>query len=317
MDHFLSMDAFVRVAEVGSFAEVARQLNVSKSVITTRVQQLEEYVGVPLFHRSTRKVVISEIGQAYYEECAQLVSKANEVVDQMRRFRGSPTGVLRIHGIPGLILGHMAPFLNKFSQDHPGITYDFVVNDLVIDPVKEGFDCALQIFSPISDGLVQKKLFPVRRVFCASPGYLEMHEPILHPLNLETHHLGLYSRYPTKDKWVFADAFERVEMELKPFVRTNAVHFLKELAIEGAAVVCLPTIVAAKEILAGNLVPILRSYEMPPYWLSAVYPKTQRNSIKLKLFLERFSAEFATGAPWDLELVARDLLPAMRGVEFQ
>lgn len=314
MDHFLSMDAFVRVAEVGSFAEVARQLNVSKSVVTTRIQQLEEFVGVPLFHRSTRNVRLSEVGEVYYDECSNLVAKANEVVDHMRQFRGSPTGVLRVHGIPGFVLGHMADFLLKFKAKNPGITFDFVVNDLVIDPVKEGFDCALQIFAPISEELIQKKLFPVRRVFCASQAYLDANTPILHPLDLVQHPLGLYSRYPTKDKWSFDDGYELVETELKPMIRTNAVHFLKEIAMASGAVVCLPTIVAAKEILAGNLVPVLRGYQMPHYWLSAVYPKTQRNSIKLKLFLEQVSEEFAESPPWDMDLVAKGYLPAMPDV---
>lgn len=315
MDHFLSMDAFVRVAEVGSFVEVARQLNVSKSVITTRVQQLEEFVGAPLFHRSTRNVRLSEIGEAYFDECAQVVAHANQVVDQMRQFKASPTGILRIHAIPGLVLGHMAGSLLRFQEQHPSINFDFVVNDLVIDPVKEGFDCALQIFAPISEDLVQKKLFPIRRVFCASPAYLESHAPIVHPLNLQEHKLGLYSRYPTKDKWVFDDGFERMELELKPHVRSNSVHFLKDIAIESGAVVCLPTIVAATEIMAGRLVPVLRGYRLPFYWLSAVFPKTQRNSIKVRLFLDHIIRDFAASPPWDIELVKAGHLPAMPDVD--
>ena len=91
MDRFQSIDAFVRVAEATSFVEVSRQLGVSKSVVTSRVQQLEEFVGASLFHRSTRSVRLSEIGQVYYRECADLISRANELVDQMRESRGSPT----------------------------------------------------------------------------------------------------------------------------------------------------------------------------------------------------------------------------------
>ena len=309
MDHFLSMDAFVRVAEVGSFAEVARQLNVSKSVITTRVQQLEEFVGTPLFHRSTRTVRLSEVGETYYHECAELISRANEVFDQMRKFRGSPAGTLRIHGLPGLVLGHMAVFLQRFREQYPGITFDFVVNDAVVDPVREGFDCALQIFAPISEDLIQKEIFQVRRIFCAAPSYLQAHGPIKHPLELPRHPLGLYSRYPTKDRWVFSDGLEKFEMELKPTLRSNAVHLLKDYALAGGAVVCLPTLVAATEIVAGRLVPVLTDYEMAPYALSAVYPKTQRNSIKLRLFIDQLISDFSDCPPWDRELVTNGFLP--------
>ena len=179
MDTFQSIDAFVRVAEAKSFVEVARQMAVSKSVITTRVQQLEEYVGAPLFHRSTRHVGLSEIGEVYFRECADLISRANELVDQMRETRGSPTGTLRVHALPGFVLGHMAHLLNRFQDRYPGIAIDLVVNDVVVDPVKEGFDCALQIFPPASEDLIERRLFPVRRIFCASPSYLDEHPPML------------------------------------------------------------------------------------------------------------------------------------------
>lgn len=311
MDYFNCMDAFVRVAEVGSFTEVARQLDVSKSVVTTRIKQLEDYVGVPLFHRSTRNVSLSEVGQSYYEECAQLIARANEIVEEMRNAKNSPTGLLRVHGLPGLVLGHMAGFLCRFSAKYPGICFDFVVNDMVIDPVKEGFDCALQIFSPISEDLVQRKLFPVRRIFCASPAYLEKHAPILHPLDLQRHDLGLYSRYPSRDRWIFEDAYEAVDVELVPKFKSNSVHFLKEIALEDMAVVCLPTVVCAQEIIKGSLIPLLKGYRIPPYWLSAVYPKTQRNATRLKLFLDHLVLDFPHDPPWDLELVARAKLPAV------
>ena len=311
MDHYLSIDAFVRVAEVGSFVEVARQLNVSKSVITTRIQQLEECVGAPLFHRSTRSVRLSEVGATYYHECAQLVVRSNQIVDQMRQFRSSPTGSLRVHGIPGFVLGHLTDFLLRFHRQHPAIHFDFVVNDLVIDPIKEGFDCALQIFAPISEELIQKKLFPVRRLFCASPAYLDTHPPILHPTDLELHHLGVYSRYPTKDKWIFDNGSEQVKMDIKPIFRSNSVHFLKEIALSAGAVVCIPTIVAAQEFLAGRLLPVLPDYRLSIYWLSAVYPKTQRNSIKLRLFLDQLNQEFSGNPPWDVELVKLGYMTSM------
>src|SRR5437870_5401956 len=169
MDRFLSIEAFVRVADTQSFAEAARQMRVAKSVITTRVQQLEDFVGAPLFHRTTRNVRLSEIGSAYYRECAELVGRANALVDDMRTMKGSPTGLLRVHALPGFVLGHLAKLLREFQERYPGIVLDLVVNDAVIDPVKEGYDCALQIFPASSEELVARHLFPVRRIFCASP----------------------------------------------------------------------------------------------------------------------------------------------------
>lgn len=308
MDYFNCLDAFVRVAEVGNFAEVSRQLGVSRSVITTRIKQLESHVGVPLFHRSTRSVSLSQVGQSYYDECAQLVARANEIVDGMRSARRSPSGLLRVHGLPGLVLGHMAGFLREFSERYPGIYFDFVVNDAIVDPVKEGFDCALQLFAPISEDLVQRKLFPVHRLFCASPAYLSGHASIDHPLDLQEHTLGLYSRYPIKDKWLFEKACERVDVCLSPTFKSNSIHFLKEIALENMGVVCLPSFVCSKEILAGTLAPVLGEYWLSSYWLSAVYPKTQRNSVRLKLFLDELTLAFPSPPSWDIELASKTLL---------
>ena len=299
MDTFQSIDAFVRVAEAQSFADVARQLGVSKSVITSRVQQLEEFVGAPLFHRTTRHVRLSEIGELFHKECAELIARANGLVDQMRESRVAPTGTLRIHALPGFVLGHMAHLLSQFQNLYPGIAIDLTVNDAVVDPVKEGFDCALQIFPPASEDLIERRLFPVRRIFCASPSYLAAHGAIAQPEDLQSHRLGLYSRYPSRDRWVFTGTDRQVILDLKPSLRTNSVHMLRDYAIDGGGVVCIPTIVAAEAIAAGQLELLLDDFHLSHFWFSAVYPKTQRNMYKLRLFLDHITQSFSETPPWD------------------
>ncbi|MFM7760210.1 MAG: LysR family transcriptional regulator [Burkholderiaceae bacterium] len=299
MDTFQSIDAFVRVAEASSFADVARQLGVSKSVITSRVQQLEEFVGAPLFHRTTRHVRLSEIGELFHKECADLIARANGLVDQMRDSRVAPTGTLRIHALPGFVLGHMAHLLNEFQNAYPGIAIDLTVNDAVVDPVKEGFDCALQIFPPASEELIERRLFQVRRVFCAAPDYLAQHPLIQQPEDLLHHRLGLYSRYPSRDRWIFNGTARQVILDLKPALRTNSVHMLRDYAIDGGGVVCIPTIVAADAVADGQLSLLLPDFQLSHFWFSAVYPKTQRNMFKLRLFLDHITRSFSEIPPWD------------------
>lgn len=89
MDRFLSIEAFVRVAETRSFAEAARQLGVTNSVVTHRVQQLERFIEAPLFHRSTRHVRLSEVGETYYKQCAHAVGMLSDLTDQMRGLRAT------------------------------------------------------------------------------------------------------------------------------------------------------------------------------------------------------------------------------------
>jgi DNA-binding transcriptional LysR family regulator len=308
MDRFLAIDAFVRVAETQSFAQAARQLRLSRSVVTARIQQLEAFVGAPLFHRSTRSVRLSDLGQAFLRDCSELVSRTNDVVDQMREVTTSPVGRLRVHALPGFVLGHLAHVLQDFQSRHPQIVLELIVNDAVIDPAKEGFDCALQIFPPRSEELVSRRLFPVRRVLCASPAYLQREGRPQTPHDLLGRRLGWYSGYPTRERLAFHGPGDPVSLELKPVLLTNSVHLLHEYALENAGIVCVPTLVASASVLSGQLQLVLPEYVLSSFWLSVFYPSAMRSAIKLKLFLDVLYRSFCEVPPWDAALLQRGLL---------
>lgn len=309
MDRLQNIETFVRVAQTQSFAEAARQLRVAKSVVTTRVKQLEDYVGAPLFHRSTRVVRLSEVGQAFLRDCTELVGRANDIVDQMRDVQAKPAGTLRVHALTGLVLGHFALLLREFQTAYPDIRLDLIVSDAVVDPVKAGVDCALQIFPAASTELISRPLFPVRRVFCATPRYLAAHGAPQDPRDLHGHKLGLYSGYPTRDRWAFHHGGTQLSVYLSAALLTNSVHLLREYALEHAGIVCLPTLVAGDAILRGDLQVVLPQHQLSSFWLSAVYAGTSRNAYKLRLFIEHLTAQFTRVPPWDAALVARSLLP--------
>ena len=310
MDRFSAIDTFVRVAESRSFAEAARQMRLSRSVVTARIKQLETFVGAPLFHRNTRNVRLSELGLTFLRDCAELVGRTNEVVDQMREVTTSPSGRLRVHALPGFVLGHLAHVLQEFQGRYPQIVLEMIVNDAAIDPVKEGFDCALQIFPPRSEELISKKLFPVRRVFCASPEYLKRHGTPRLPRDLKGHRIGWYSGYPTRERLAFHGPGPVVSLEMKPVLLTNSVHLLREYALEHAGIVCVPTLVASEAVLSGALKLVLPEHLLSSFWLSVFYPTTARSALKLKLFLETLDKSFAGMPPWDRALIDRGLLPA-------
>lgn len=309
MDRFLSIQAFVRVAETESFAEAARQLGVAKSVVTMRIKQLEQFIDAPLFHRTTRSVKLSEIGAEYYKECADLVARMDGLTDQMREIRSSPTGVLKLNVLPGFALGHLSRVLHEYQDQYPDITLDIFVNDRVIDPVEKGFDVALQIFEPASDALIARRIFPVRRLFLATPEYIARHGMPRRPEELLRHRLGVYDGYPTRNHWQFRRGNRRIDIDLPAQLRTNSVHLLKEHALEHAAIVCIPTIAASDDILAGRLTPVLYGYRLSSFWLTAVYPVTHRYSVKVKLFVDFIQRRFAGEPHWDSVLIRNGFLP--------
>jgi len=309
MDRLQNIETFVRVAQTQSFAEAARQLRVAKSVVTTRIKQLEDYLGGPLFHRSTRVVRLSELGQAYLRDCTELVGRANDIVDQMRDVRGKPAGTLRVHALTGFVVGHFGALLRDFQDRYPEIRLEIMVSDAVVDPVQAGVDCALQIFPAASTELISRPLFPVRRVFCATPQYLAANPAPQDPRDLHHHKLGLYSGYPTRDRWTFHRDGGELTTYLSAALLTNSVHLLREYALEHAGIVCVPTLVAGDEIRDGRLQVVLPAYQLSSFWLSAVYAGTSRNAFKLNLFMEHVVNAFGRVPPWDKALIERSVLP--------
>ncbi|MFC5695877.1 LysR family transcriptional regulator [Pseudomonas sp. GCM10022186] len=304
MDRLLSIEAFVRVAETGNFARAAQQLGVTRSVISHRIQQLEDYISAPLFHRSTRHVRLSEVGETYYKECADMVAGFNSLTEQMRDLRAKPTGKLRVQMLPGFAIGHFGRLLAEFTELYPDIEVDVIVNDRVVDPIEEGFDLAFQMFPPLAESLIERKLFSVRRLFCASPDYLERHGAPAVPADLQGHKVALYEGYPSRNRWVF-NGIDQVELNLTGQVRSNSVHLLRDYALTGTCVVCLPTLVASDDLLAGRLVPVLTDYSLTSFNFSAVYPATQRRALKVRSLIEFLVERISDEPEWDRPLLER------------
>ena len=314
MNRLQGIESFVRVAQLRSFSAAAKQLGVAKSVVSSRIQQLEEEVGMLLLLRNTRVVTLSEAGQAFYDECEPLVTRANEAVDRARELSGTPSGLLRVHVLPGFALGFFGGMVGRFQEQYPGITLDLVISDTIVDPVREGYDCTLQIFEPVSDSLVARRLVPWRGVFCAAPIYLAQHDIPKQPADLREHRLGLYSGYPTRDYWAFRNGTYQEKLQLHANLRTNSVHLLREYACGGYGIAYIPTCVASADLLSGNLKVVLPAHEMPIFWLSAVFAASQRGRLNLRLFLDALAVDSSQDPPWDRELFDRGLITRSRTV---
>ncbi len=301
MDIYLSIEAFVRAAEAGNFANAARQIGVAKSVITTRVQQLEEHLGVSLFHRSSRAVKLSEIGVSYYTDCQNLIDQMQALTQRSRDTCTAVSGVLRIAALNGFALQQLPGVIETFRKNHPSVDFDIFANDQVVDPVQEGFDIVLQIFPAASDSLIERRLFRMRGVFAAAPEYLASHPPILHPDDLCQYDFACYRYYPWR-RWSLNNASQHTEVTLTPALRSNSVHLVQEFARRGMGIAYLPTMVACDDLLDGRLVRILPDYETDTPYFSAVYPTSHRGTAKVKLFLDLLSSTFSMEPEWDRRL---------------
>lgn len=309
MDRFLCLQAFVRVAETRCFADAARQLNVAPPVITQRVNQLEEYMQAALFHRSTRSVQLSEAGTTFLEESSEIVARMDSLLEHMRALKGTPDGCLRLQVVPGFGLDYLADFMTEY----PNIEIDISADDGPVNPVDRGYDISLQIYRPGVETLIERPLFPVRRVFCASAEYLAANSAPKTPADLAQHCVGTYSGYVKQERWNFQLGNEEYSIMLRPKFRSNSIHMLRQFVSAGRGITCLPTLACWKEILSGELTILLPEYELPMLELLAIYSTTQRGALKVQLFLDFIARRYSENQPWDEALRTRGLLVSESG----
>ena len=145
MDRIAAMQAFVHVVEAGSFVRAAGRLGASTSSTSRLVADLESHLGARLLNRTTRKLSLTETGQAYYERCVQLLADLGEAEAAAGASASAPTGRLKLTCPFNLLVQPIGPALAEFNRHHPKVTFDVTVADRVIDLVEEGFDLAVRI----------------------------------------------------------------------------------------------------------------------------------------------------------------------------
>lgn len=303
MDKLQCMEAFVRVAESGSFIKASEQLGVTRSVISNRIQQLENFIKAPLFHRSTRSVRLSDIGEKYYRECSNLIKQFEILADEMAHSTSKMQGRLRIHMAPGFAIDYFGHLLSIFLKEYPELNIDIVVNDRIIDPIAEGFDIVFQMFPPTGESLIERKLFNVNRVLCCTPEYLKNIEHIKVPEQLKELPIGYYSGYPTRNKIQYLKDGQFQEMGISIHVLSSSVHLLRDFALSNGGVVCIPTLVAHKYLMNRQLTTLLPDYPLVNYGLRAVFPANSKNLSKIRKLLDFLLSLLETIPSWDNELI--------------
>ena len=184
MDGIENLRTFVAVADAQSLSGAARHLGIAASVATKRIDQLERKVRTRLFTRSTRRVRLTEFGARYLSPARRLIHDYDEVLAGMSRSLQQIEGNLRIKVPTPLAVGHMAEVLAKFQQQFPLLSLDIVLAERAVNPLEEGFDIAIHGLPDSFPGVIDEPLFPLHRLVCASPAYLERRPAPKHPREL-------------------------------------------------------------------------------------------------------------------------------------
>jgi DNA-binding transcriptional LysR family regulator len=286
MDKFIEMQAFVAVADAGTFVKAADALDVSKAAVSRYVADLESRLGVRLLHRTTRRLSLTPEGEVFLARCRELLGGVDEAEADITSRSGEASGLLRINVPFSFGLLHLAPLWPQFMAQHPNVTLDVTLADRVVDLVEEGFDMAVRIARLPNSSLVSRPLTSTRLVLCASPAYLQARGQPSHPVELASHDVLTYSLFSMGDQWEFTGADGVVAVKVTPRMRTNSGDTCRAAALRHQGIVLQPSFLVGPDLLAGTLVEVMPAWRSIELGVYAVYPSRKFVSPKVRLMIE-------------------------------
>lgn len=301
MNRFENMETFIKVVESGSISGAAERLDVAKSAVSRRLKELEEYLGVQLFHRTTRRLNLTDTGRTFYHQSVRILEDLLEAELATSQAHAELQGSLRVALPLSFGTTHLGPAIIDFLQQHPNIEFDLDFNDREVDIIQEGFDLAIRIARLPDSSLIARKLAPIQQVICASPGYLEQYGTPGSPYELREHQCLVYNLLHEPETWTFTDnSKQAIKVKIKPRIRASVGEYLRDAAVNGQGIVYIPAFIVYREIEQGALVPLLRNYSARRFDAYAIYPQTRHLSHRVRAFVD-FLVDRFNGVPyWDL-----------------
>jgi DNA-binding transcriptional LysR family regulator len=297
MDRLTSMATFVKVVESGGFSAAARALEISPSMVTTHVQWLEDRLGVRLLNRNTRMVSLTEVGQAYYERCQQILADADDADRVAQALQATPRGMLRLNtsvAIPPFL----APVIAEFVTLYPDISVSMTMTDQMLDLVEEGFDLAVGNMPVPDSSLIARRVATYRFVVCGAPSYLAKRGTPRQLADLAHHNCLIFSRSGWGNEWRFAGAQGEQSVPVSGNLSANSANALRLAAVHGQGLAMAPGFLFADDIKSGRLIPVLTEFSRSEHAINVIYPHRRHLSAKVRSFIDLLTRRFHEDPFW-------------------
>jgi DNA-binding transcriptional LysR family regulator len=295
MENLADIAVFVQVVRSGSFTGAAEHLELSKAVVSKYVSRLEKRLGARLLHRTTRRLTLTEAGEALFGRSAGALSELEDAEKDIAQLAGAPRGRLRVTAPTYFGSVSLAPLLKDFIRRYPEITLELELDDRLVDMVKERFDVAVRISSAPDSTLVARRLAASPLVIVASPAYFRRQGAPEAPADLSAHACLGYSVARMPNEWRFRGPKGRwIGVTIQSRLYCNNDFALKQAALDGAGIGLFPRFFVARELADGRLVQALPAYGMPLLSISAVYASRRQLPPKVRAFVD-FVAERLPG----------------------
>ncbi len=288
------MGTFVAVVQAGGFSAAAATLGVSKSTVSKQVRALEDRLGSRLLDRTTRSVRLTNVGAAFYEQCAQAVSAAEEAELAVTQMQPTPCGRLRVTAPISFGQRFVVDVVGDYLTYYPEVGVDLDLSDRTTNIIDEGYDLAIRIGRLPDASLIAQHPADPRPAPVGPPTYLAERGTPETPADLGTHDCLLYSDQLSGDHWTFDGPDGEIRVRVHGRLRSNNGDALAAAAGDGLGLALLPDFIVRDEIRAGRLVSVLASMCQRLGGVYAVYPENRHLSAKVRVFVDLLDATFSS-----------------------
>ncbi|MEI5681249.1 MULTISPECIES: LysR family transcriptional regulator [unclassified Mesorhizobium] len=287
MDTLTRMRAFIDVVEAEGFSAAARKIGRSKALLSKYVRELEDELGALLLNRTTRQFSLTEAGHTYYRRASEIVREVDSLADAVRESSGDVRGRIKLSAPRTFADAPIGQSLIDFAKAHPEIVLEIHLDDRFVDLVEEGFDLAIRISRLENSSLIARRLSPFSVRLCGSPELIELHGKPARPQDLARLPCIIDTNGRWLSNWPFlGDNGETITVSVTGPMEVNSPLAARAAALSGLGFSILPDFIAAPDIEAGRLVPILDDRILTGGGIFAVYPHRRYLPAKVRVFVD-------------------------------
>jgi len=295
------MKVFAAVTRLGSFAAAAEELDISNTMCSKYIRDLESSLGARLLNRTTRQLSLTEVGSAYHKKIIAILTEVEEAEQCVSDLQNDPMGTLRIMAPPSFGSFHIARVIKDYKNQFPNVAIELILSDDFDNLVDRGMDLAFRLGELGDSSVVALQIASSRRIVCASPEYLAEHGTPNSPDNLSEHIcLGMCHNLVFPTHWIFkVDGLEKNIQIRSNYLKSNIADALRVAAINGSGLAQLPSYMIGLDIQSGRLKPVLEKYEPAPLSINLIYAHRKHMSVKIRSFVDYMKAYFESTPYWD------------------
>jgi DNA-binding transcriptional LysR family regulator len=282
------LQAFAQAARHKSFAAAARELGVSASAVTKNVQRLEQQTRLRLFHRTTRRIALTQEGEALYERCRRVLEELGQLALVAAGSSGVPSGVLRLNVPVTYGKQVVLPTLAQLARTHADFRFEVQLSDQFVDVIASGVDAVVRVGDIAERRLVARRVAEQRIGVYASPAYLRRRGTPRKPADLAAHDCVAFRMLSTRRirPWGFAFRGKRIVVQPSPARVVDHGEALVSAACAGLGLVQVPDLMANDAVRAGALAEVLTDYRLPAEAISVVFPPQRHMPVRLRVFID-------------------------------